>query len=97
MRTYERVTVTEERERLVETVCDLCGTIAKRGCYEASTYEVKESEIKVMVRYKEGVSYPDSGIGTEYVVDMCPECFKTKLIPWLESQGCTAKTEEWNF
>ena len=78
-----------------KTTCDLCGKAALRGDWERSYYEVNDTEIEVKIRQKDGVSYPEGGYGTEYEIDMCPECFKTKLIPWLESQGCTAKRKEW--
>ena len=82
-------------EVLVETTCDLCGTVAKRGNWKSSKYEVAESEIEVTVRQKDGELFQEIGDGTTYVVDMCPICFKKKLIPWLASQGCKAKVKEW--
>lgn len=85
------------RQKLSKTTCDLCGNEAKHGCWESSTYEVNETEIEVTVRQREGTSFPDGGDCEEYSVDMCPSCFKNKLIPWLESQGCKAKTKEWEW
>ena len=84
-----------KEEILVETTCDLCDKVAKEGHWESSSYEVNETEIEVTVRQKDGHSFPEGGSGEEYVVDMCPGCFKEKLIPWLESQGCKAKIKEW--
>ena len=80
-----------------KTTCDLCGKEALHGYWESSSYEVNETEIEVTVRQKDGERYPDNGQGTKYEVDMCPDCFKNKLIPWLESQGCAAKREEWDW
>ena len=97
MRKYEKKPETVERKRLVETTCDLCGAIAKSGDWGSSSYEVNEVEIEVTVRQKDGRSYPQDGWGTKYEVDMCPNCFKDKLIPWLESQGCKAERKEWEF
>jgi len=97
MRIYKEEKVTSIVEKLVETKCDLCGKIASRGDWESSSYEVNEVEIEVVVRQKDGSSYPDGGCGTNYIVDMCPECFKTKLVPWLESQGATCKRVEWGY
>ena len=95
MREYkeEQKTVT----RLVSTKCDLCGAVANDGYWESSDHEVDETDIKVTVRQCEGTSRPEFGSVTEYNVDMCPKCFKDKLIPWLESQGCTAETREWEW
>lgn len=98
MRKYEKRPQTiEEREELVETTCDLCGAIAKEGNWESSAWEVAESEIEIEVRYKDGCSYPEHGSGELFNVDICPKCFREKLIPWLRSQGCKTKFEEWDW
>jgi len=82
---------------LNKTTCDLCNKAAKHGHWESSAWEVNETEIEVTVRQKDGSEYPEGGSGTKYEVDMCPNCFKKKLIPWLESQGCMAKREDWSW
>lgn len=82
---------------LDHTTCDLCGKTTKQGDWESSSYEIDETEIEVIVRQKEGSNFPECGSGTKYIVDICPQCFKEKLIPWLESQGCTAKMEDWDW
>lgn len=97
MRKYKKEIKTYEDNVLVETTCDLCGVVAKHGRWESSVYEVNETDIEVTVRQKDGDSYPEGGSGTKYIVDMCPKCFKEKLIPWLESQGCKAEREDWCF
>lgn len=98
MRHYETETVpATTREKLAKTTCDLCGAEAKEGNWESSSYEVNEVEIEVTVRQKDGDNYPEGGWGTDYTVDMCPDCFKNKLIPWLESQGCKAERKEWDW
>jgi hypothetical protein len=97
MRKYEKRVEPVERNDLIETTCDLCGALAKKGHWESSAYEIGEVEIEVTVRQEDGTAYPEGGWGTDYMVDMCPGCFKNKLIPWLESQGCKAKRKEWDF
>ena len=87
----------EQRQVLDEISCDLCGKTGKDEAWESSVWEVAESEIEIEVRYKYGSSYPEGGSGKKYNVDICPDCFKTKLIPWLESQGCKAKFEDWSW
>lgn len=99
MRHYEtkQVPATTKQE-LVKVTCDLCGAEAKKGDWRSSIYEVNEVELRVAVRQKDGRAYPDGdGWGTKFEVDMCPDCFKTKLIPWLESQGCKAERKEWEW
>lgn len=98
MRVYRTVAVPASTRQVVDKViCDLCGKQGALGTWESSSYEVEETEIQIKVRQKDGESYPETGWGTEYNVDMCPDCFKDKLIPWLESQGCTAERKDWDW
>ena len=97
MRKSKKVTVEVEKTVFEECTCDLCGVVAKHGNWESSVYEIAETEIEIEIRYKDGDEYPSGGSGTKYNVDICPDCFKTKLIPWLESQGATCKSEEWDW
>ena len=98
MRHYiKKVVPAKEVEEHTKTTCDLCGKEAMRGDWESSSYEVNETEIEVTVRQKDGRCYPSGGGGTQYQVDMCPDCFKNKLIPWLESQGCKAEQKDWDY
>jgi hypothetical protein len=98
LRIYENVTVPSKViEKHILTTCDLCGKKAVNGDWESSTYEVNEVEVRIEVRYKDGKAYPDCSWGDKFQADICPVCFKNKLIPWLESQGCTAEVEEWEW
>lgn len=97
MRKYEMMERKYEEKVLVETRCDLCGAIAKRGEWRSTVYEVNETEIEVTVRQKDGESYPEGGGGTEIIVDICPRCFKEKLVPWLNSQGANIKSAVWGW
>ncbi len=82
---------------LEKTTCDLCGEEACSGEWDTSVYEVNETDIEVTIKQKEGYEFPEGGSGTTYQVDMCPECFKDKLIPWLEAQGCKAVRKDWGY
>lgn len=97
MRRYEMVKRNYEEKVLVELRCDICGTIAKHGKWASSVYEVNETEIEVKIKQKDGHSYPEEGSGTEILVDMCPKCFKEKLIPWLNSQGANIQPIDWGW
>jgi len=99
MRTYkiEEVPATT-RTVLAETQCDFCGKVANHGRWDHSEYSVNYTELKVTVRQKEGHSYPEGGFGTEIIVDMCPECFKDKLIPWINVNGThKIKEKDWEW
>lgn len=98
MRHYKTVEVpATTKQELDKTTCDLCGKEAKRGYWESSSYEVNDTEIEVTIKHEDGYNYPEGGNGTKYSVDMCPDCFKERLIPWLESQGCKAERKEWDW
>lgn len=100
MKVYEKVTKTVTNTLLVRRVCDLCGRESKgAGCdeWDAGSYEVNETEVLVKVRQKEGRSYPETGSGTEYEIDLCPTCFKEKLVPALIAMGANIKQEEWDW
>lgn len=94
MKKYEKQTrPASTYDALVETKCDLCGKITTREWREDGTYDATESE----VRLKTGASYPEGGSGHETTIDICPACFKSKLIPWVKSQGGEPTTKEWDW
>ena len=97
MRKYEKRTQTTTSNYLAETVCDLCGKVAKHGNWETTGWDMNETEVEVKIRQKDGKQYPDGGWGTKIVVDLCPICFKNKLIPWLESEGAEIEEQEWDL
>jgi len=83
MKVYERV-VPENKpyNRVKCRKCDLCGVESQGEQWEAKgTFESNKTIITVEVTQKEGMNYYDSGSGTKYEVDLCPTCFKEKLIP----------------
>jgi hypothetical protein len=81
--------------------CDLCGAIARgnnNGGEEVDwgigTYEVSVSN----VYFQSGNDIPMvGGEGAITLADICPECFKTKLIPWLNSQGANVHVKEYGY
>jgi hypothetical protein len=73
--------------------CDLCGKESHfKSCHTWGTthFEVQD----VTVEWESGHSYPEDRYTLTKFVDVCPDCFRTKLIPWLESQGATIKERE---
>ena len=99
MKEYKTVPVPPTtRQKLVKRVCDICGFEAKtEGWDAASGWDVNETEVRIECRQKEGESYPEGGWGTEWIIDICPECFKKKLVPALIEMGAQIKEEEWDW
>jgi RNA polymerase subunit RPABC4/transcription elongation factor Spt4 len=97
-REYETVTVPARQEkRLVNRSCDLCGRQAKANEWGDSIFDADETEIAVSVRQREGKNYPEGGYGTKYEIDLCPDCFKKRLVPWLQSQGADIEEKDWDW
>ena len=80
------------RERTAEFRCDLCGADSPDPhgeTWQSEPFEVNEVTVEHIV----GSSYPDGGNRRGTVVDICPKCFATKLLPWLAEQGAKPRTE----
>lgn len=82
---------------LLERCCDLCGFKAKSEDWGSSRYNVNETDIQVTCKQKDGNSWPEGGSGYEYEIDLCPSCFKNKLVPWLQSQGANIQQIDWDW
>ena len=98
MKNYEKRTVPEyEVSRHTKTTCDLCGAVSDSpDNWAGEPYAIEETELTVCVKHKDGTEYHHGeGYGTIYDVDLCPECFEKKLIPWLVSQGAKVERKEW--
>lgn len=93
MKVYKIETVTREVQRLVKHYCDICGRETRHLDWATGSYDIKETEI----RLREGSSYPEGGSGTSIEVDICPTCFREKLLPWLETQGVQVQETEWDY
>ena len=79
---------------IVETVCDMCGTRFKGDGFDNdSLYKVAE----VYIEFKEGEQYPEGGRFDMIKPDICPSCFKEKVIPFLESEGVDCSPTEVSF
>lgn len=95
MKRTEQRRETVVRAVTVEFACDPCGRrapIPSRGDF-ADDYEVKECTVEM----KTGSSYPEGGDVKTTSFDVCPDCFRARLIPWMESQGAKPSTDEYDF
>lgn len=77
MRTVEKHI--ETHEEIDYRACDLCGRPTEtQDCHDCDAVEP--------LQHRYGTSYPEGGDGEEIEIDLCPSCFKNKLVPWLQSQ-----------
>jgi len=98
MRKYKKVKEIQELNRLDEITCDICGKKGKFA-YEGETEwgNYTYEELTVTICMNEGNCYPEGGSGKRIYFDICPVCFRNKLIPLLESLGARAYEEEWDY
>ncbi len=68
---------------VVRIVCDLCGAETNDYCWGEAGAGRKFTEVWMSDVPREG-----EGNRMEYKADICPDCFLSKLIPWLEADGC---------
>lgn len=98
MRIYEKRQIPAREDTLcVRRKCDLCGLEAKSSGWDCGNYEIDETQVSVTVKDRKGENYPECGMGTEYNIDLCPKCFRDRLIPWLQSQGAEIEPVEWDW
>lgn len=86
------VTVKSERSVVESIKCDICGKISKGWDWSTSAFEVGRTEVTM----KTGEQYPECGHGKEIELDICPDCFITKLVPFVEGFGTKVEVKEWD-
>ena len=97
MRKYIKYQKVVKKQRLEKMICDLCSKESIGAGWKNSIWSINETEIEITVRQTEGTNYPEGGFGTEYIIDLCPECFKNRLVPWLKSEGAKVEEKEWDW
>jgi hypothetical protein len=77
-------------------ICDLCHTKNRdNDCWPSARnyYNVHHTTVAL----EHGSNSPDGGMGEKTIIDICPTCFKEKLLPWLETQGAKPRIEKWDW
>lgn len=83
-------------EYTVSVTCDLCGEVfeeAREGVpnIEWAAYgDIQETCVQI----EEGYGHLDGGDKRVRAYHICCKCFKTKLEPWLQSQGAKPTIRE---
>jgi len=90
-KTYKTVTQTKTTAVIDSTACDICGK-TKRGNnnWTGGTWNIE----RVTVQIEEGEVFPEIGTTETLEYDICPECFRTRLVAFLASLGATGTTKE---
>jgi hypothetical protein len=97
-REFREREITRTEKVCTRLTCDLCGRDGNPHTdWELSSYDVNETVVKIEVFQKTGESCSDGGSGEAIQVDICPWCFRDKLIPWLESQGAKIQKRNWDW
>lgn len=87
MKNYKKIKVTEQ---VVESItCDLC--------HKSYKPESANSETEIHISITESEFHYDYGYGRKTEIDLCPDCFKNKLIPFLKQNGAECKEEEFDW
>jgi hypothetical protein len=95
MRKKTEYTKIEEVKYTKEQIfCDLCGIESAGYDWYNAAWEINETTIYIKIEQREGENYPEGSYGTKLVIDLCPECFKNKLITWLNSQGANIEEQD---
>jgi hypothetical protein len=96
MKHYKNREVPARIDKYIDkTTCDLCGAEIKvEGFYNIDEVEI---EHRITVKHRTGYDCPSGGSGTEVSVDMCANCFETKLVPWLKEQGVDPEKKDWDW
>lgn len=90
----KRVIPAREEDHLVAVTCDLCGARSRAGGdWDSDPYRKLETNVSM----QDGTSYPENTNYVETKVDICPECFVSKLLPWVEAQGGKPRKEDVSF
>lgn len=77
------------RETIDFVKCELCDRTSNDESWSPGLYEVTEPD----VRLRTGTNFPEGSSIDTIILDICPTCFKEKLIPWFVSHGGVLRKE----
>lgn len=65
-------------------ICDICHKEFKGSNWVDDPYY----QIDTKISYEDYTAYPDDYCVNEKMkIHICPDCFKNRLLPWIESHG----------
>lgn len=92
-RTVEVPARTEKRR--IALKCDLCGATSGRADNWGAGSDCNVN--RITVKQEIGYSVPDSASMTILEFDICPVCFRTKLVAWFAKQGVAPRKHELEY
>lgn len=91
MKTFKMETITREEKTVDVFSCDMCGRVSP-GKHDWSPDE--NHEISVQVEFSDYHYGFNDTKGSYMRTDICPECFKEKVVPALEALGAVFRTKD---
>lgn len=84
MKVFEDVNIPARTEKRCKMIaCDFCDKQVRGDGWEESSFDIDETEISVTINHRAGKAYGEDSYGDRFHCDMCPECFRQRLYPFL--------------
>jgi hypothetical protein len=90
MKTYKTETITREEKVVDVYSCDLCGK-ASPSSYDWGADN--HHDLSVTIQLSDCNYGPGESSGQHTWTDICPECFKEKVVPAIEALGAVFRTK----
>lgn len=92
MKHMKTVLILEHEEQVFDKLtCDICGTASNTD----ENWSTKDFEHAISaVHLEERESFPTGGHTKDVTYHICANCFKTRLMPWLDTQGAKPTVSE---
>ena len=75
-------------DKVVGIKCDLCDRTGKPAIDNEADWSDLHCEIEITsLSYESGCHYPEGGSTETEKFHVCPECWNSKLKPWMASQN----------
>ena len=95
MKHYERWEERVKKNRMIKKCCDICGYTVTGHVFH-NDWATERGDIKEVPEelLKVGQGWPEGGRNKMYSVDICPDCMKNKVFPFIESLGAKIEVSE---
>ncbi len=88
MKVTEKYEYKGTSERVAYLKCDFCGKESKNANHDENPWETDGLDTdSVTIQHKQGNYWGNDGDSNTLDADMCPSCFRAKLLPWLRANA----------